>query len=189
MEFGVLKGQKVVLREKRLEDANKDYAWRSDDELAHLDAAPTLRVPFANFLDSYADELARPSRRRRFAIETPDGKHIGNCMYYNIDEGKGGAELGIMIGERDYWDQGHGSDAVNILLEHIFSTTKLQRVYLNTLEWNVRAQRCFEKCGFVRCKRRRRYHNNFVTMEIFRSTWQYRASLEGDQTIKEKQEG
>ena len=181
----MLKGQKVVLREKRLEDATNDYAWRSDDDLARLDAAPTLRIPFTNFLASYADELGHPSpRRHRFAIETLDGKHIGNCMYYNIDEGKGGAELGIMIGDRDYWDQGYGADAVITLLDHIFNTTRLERVYLNTLEWNARAQRCFEKCGFVPCKRRRRYHGTFVIMEIYRNSWENRASIKGDQTIK-----
>jgi RimJ/RimL family protein N-acetyltransferase len=186
----MLKGRNVVLREKMLEDANSDYTWRSDEELARLDAAPTLRIPFTHFLASYADELSRPSRRRRrFAIETLDGRHIGNCMYYNIDEGKGWAELGIMIGDREYWDQGHGSDVVITLLDHIFSTTRLERVYLNTLEWNIRAQRCFEKCGFVRSNRRRRYHNNFITMEIYRSSWQQNASLRVDQTVKEKQEG
>jgi RimJ/RimL family protein N-acetyltransferase len=186
----MLRGQKVILRGKRLEDAENDYAWRSDEELARLDAAPTMRIPFAYFLDNSADVLARPSRRRcRFASETLDGKHIGNCMYYNIDERKGGAELGIMIGDRDYWDQGHGTDVVATLLDHIFSTTKIERVYLNTLEWNSRAQRCFEKCGFVRCNRRRRFHNNLITMDICRSSWQSRTLLEGDQTINEKQEG
>jgi len=184
----VLKGQKVVLREKRLEDADDDYAWRSDEELARLDGAPTLRIPFADFLASYADELRHPSPRRcRFAIDTLDGKHIGNCMYYDIDEGKGQAELGIMMGDREYWDHGYGTDVVTTLLDHIFSTTRLERVYLNTLEWNVRAQRCFEKCGFVPCKRQRRYTGNFIVMEIYRSSWQ--KGVEGDQPIKRRQEG
>ena len=77
-------------------------------------------------------------------------------------------------------DYAMGSDVVITLLDHIFSTTKLERVYLNTLEWNIRAQRCFEKCGFVRSNRRRRYHNNFVTMEIYRSSWQHNASRSVD---------
>ncbi|MBE0415631.1 MAG: GNAT family N-acetyltransferase [Dehalococcoidia bacterium] len=167
------KGQKVVLREKRLEDAAKDYAWRSDYELARLDAAPTLKISFMDFLASYADELRLPSpRRRRFAIETLDGMHIGNCMYYDIDDGKGQAELGIMIGERDYWDQGYGTDAITTLLEHIFNTTSLERIYLKTLEWNIRAQRCFEKCGFVPYKRVKRCNSNFIVMEIYRNSWQ-----------------
>jgi ribosomal-protein-alanine N-acetyltransferase len=184
----VLKGQKVVLREKRLEDATNDYAWRCDDELARLDGAPTMRIPFADFLASYVDELRNPSPgRRRFAIDTVDGKHIGNCMYYDIDEGKGQAELGIMISDRDYWNQGYGTDAITTLLDYIFNTTKLDRIYLNTLEWNVRAQRCFEKCGFVLCKRQRRYNGEFIVMEIYRSSWQ--KDREGTQAIKREQEG
>ena len=184
----MLKGQKVVLREKRLEDAANDYAWRSDEELARLDGAPVLRIPFTDFLASYADELRNPSRRRRrFAIETLDGKHIGNCMYYDIDEGKGQAELGIMISDRDYWNQGYGTDAITTLLHHIFNTTRLERVYLNTLDWNLRAQKCFEKCGFVPCKRHRRYNGDFIVMEIYRSSWRKR--MEGNQPVERKQEG
>ena len=169
----MLKGKKVVLRAKRIEDAANDYAWRSDEELARLDAALTLRIPYRNFLTSYTDEISRTSpRRQRFAVETRDGRHIGNCMYYNVDRGKGEAELGIMIGDRDYWDQGYGGDTVATLLQHMFNTMGLQRVYLNTLEWNVRAQRCFEKCGFVTRKKRRRYNGTFVVMDIRRSDWQ-----------------
>lgn len=167
----VLKGGKVVLRGKRLDDAANDYAWRCDEELARLDAAPPLRLSFAEFLAEYAEELRYPSpRRRRFAIESPEGKHIGNLMYYDIDEGKGEAELGIMMGDRDYWDQGYGTDAIATLLDHIFNTTSLERIYLNTLDWNIRAQRCFEKSGFVPCGQVRRYGNNFIVMEICRSS-------------------
>lgn len=186
----MLKGKKVVLREKRLEDAANDYAWRSDEELARLDAAPTLRMSFMEFLANYADELRYPSpQRRRFAIETLDGKHIGNCMYYDIDEDRGEAELGIMIGDRDYWDQGYGADAITTLLDHIFSTTKLNRIYLNTLEWNIRAQRCFQKCGFVPIEQARRHNRDFIVMEIYRSSWERSASAKGVRARKEKREG
>ena len=60
----MLRGQKVILRGKRLEDAENDYAWRSDEELARLDAAPTMRIPFAYFLDNYADENPAEARKR-----------------------------------------------------------------------------------------------------------------------------
>ena len=179
-----------MLREKSLEDAANDYQWRSDEELARLDAAPILRIPYIDFLDSYADELRFPGpQRRRFAIETHDGRHIGNCMYYDIDADKGQVELGIMIGDRDYWDQGYGTDAITTLVDHIFSTTRLERIYLNTIEWNIRAQRCFEKCGFVPVGRSKRYNRDLVVMELYRSSLGKSASLEGDQSTNRKQEG
>jgi len=162
-----------VLRKKRLEDAANDYAWRCDEELARYDGAPTLSLPFDDFRADYAEELRHTSqRRRRFAIDNLEGKHIGNLMYYDIDEDKEEAELGIMIGDRDHWDQGYGADAVTTLLRHIFTTTTLNRIYLHTLDWNLRAQRCFEKCGFVPCGTAKRYNGNFVVMEIRQSTWQ-----------------
>jgi RimJ/RimL family protein N-acetyltransferase len=43
-------------------------------------------------------------------------------------------------------------------------------VYLKTLDWNVRAQRAFEKAGFQACGRSRRGGNVFVVME-FLSSW------------------
>lgn len=171
----MLKGNKVVLREKRLEDAPEDYAWKTDDELCRLDAAFPLQIPYARYLMDYAEELRYPdSIRRRFAIETLDGKHVGNCSYYDINEYRGEAELGIMVGDREYWDKGYGSDAVATLLNHIFRETKLNRIYLHTLEWNIRAQKCFEKCGFVPHGHSTRGWHNFIVMEIQRSQWQKR---------------
>jgi len=186
----MLKGEKVAIREKRVSDAANDYAWRSDEELSRLDAAMTLRIPFKHFLNGYTDEIGQSSpRRQRFAIDTLDGKHIGNCMYYNIDRFRGEAELGIMIGDRDYWGKGYGTDAVATLVEHIFSAPGIERVYLNTLEWNIRAQRCFEKCGFTPCRRRRRFNGTFMVMEIYRHAWLKRSSPPGEVAITEKQEG
>ncbi len=171
----MLNGKKVVLREKSWEDVTNDYAWRSDDELARLDAAPPLKIPYMEYLFEHATELSTPSERRcRFAIESLDGKHIGNCMYYDIDKKKGQAELGIMIGDRNYWEQGYGTDAVTVLLDHIFSATSLNRVYLKTLNWNVRAQACFHKCGFVPCGQVKKRSNDFVTMELTRNNWERR---------------
>jgi RimJ/RimL family protein N-acetyltransferase len=165
----ILRGKKVILRKKRLEDAAADYAWKRDAELAHLDATVPLQIPFSQYLLDYAEELRFPdSRRRRFAIETLDGKHIGNCSYYDINEYKKEAELGIIIGDRDYWDKGYGADAVSTLVNHIFQETRLERIYLHTLEENIRAQKCFQKCGFVSCGRVIRGWHTFVRMEIRR---------------------
>ena len=113
-----------------------------------------------------------PARRQRFAIETLDGLHIGNCMFYDISEAKGEAELGIMIGDRRYWNKAYGTDAVNTVLQYVFTQTRLRRVYLHTLDWNVRAQKSFEKCGFVAKGRVNRNGHTFIAMEISKELWE-----------------
>ena len=168
-----VKGEKVILREKRIEDAPEDYAWRVDEELARLDATRPLRMSYADFQRYSQEEMGYSNpRSKRLAIETHDGTHIGNIMYYDIDLRRKESELGIMIGDRDYWGKGYGTDSVNSLLEHIFINTEITRVYLHTLEWNERARKSFTKSGFKEVKKVRRSGMDFVLMEIWRSDWQ-----------------
>ena len=168
----IIVGSKIILLDKKLADAQDDYSWQADPELAQLDAAPLLATTFSKYLADYASELRYPSPTRcQFAIETVDGQHIGNCTYYGINEADGEAELGIMIGNRDYWDKGYGTDAVAALLRHIFHRTDLKRVYLKTLDSNHRAQRCFQKCGFTPYRHLIKDGFSFVLMEIRREDW------------------
>ena len=139
IEDEVARGSSIILRRKRADDADADYRWRRDPELARYDAAAPLRIPFTDFAVSYQEDLRYPSPFRRvFAIEALNGDHIGNVMYYNIDERRGEAELGITIGDRRYWSAGFGRDAVRTFVRYIFAVTTLNRIYLNTLDWNVR---------------------------------------------------
>lgn len=166
----MIRGQKVVLREKRLEDALQDYAWKSDPELAQLDATLPLQVHFKTYLLTYAEELdsRADSRGHVYAIDTLDGTHIGNCCFYNVDRSRKEAEVGILIGNPAYWDAGYGTDAVKALLDHVFRKEGLRRVYLHTLTWNARAQKSFKKCGFSECGRVTRSGYDFMLMEMKR---------------------
>jgi RimJ/RimL family protein N-acetyltransferase len=169
----MITGTKIKLRNKKLSDARDDYIWQTDAELARLDAAPLLTFSFAQYLLDYTWKLRFSSpTSRQFAVETLNGTHIGNCSYYDINQTKGEAELGIMIGNRDYWDKGYGTDTVMTLVSHVFRQTNLNRVYLKTLVSNIRAQKSFQKCGFTQYGRMARDGYNFVLMELNRRRWQ-----------------
>jgi len=168
-------GSKIKLRDKRLSDARNDYKWQTNPELVRLDAMPLLTTSFSQYLLDYTNALRHPTQNRyTFAIETFDGKHIGNCVYYNINETEDEAEVGIMIGDGDYWSQDYGTDAVATLVNHIFRQTNLKRLHLKTLDWNQRAQKCFQKCGFTPYGHLTRDGYNFVLMELHRKQWQER---------------
>ena len=171
----VVTGEKIKLRDKKLSDVRNDYRWQADPELARLDAAPVLITSFAVYLLDYAAEMHAP-RRDRFpmAIETLDGKHIGNTSCYDIDDKKAEAQFGIMIGDREYWDKGYGKDTVKTMVDHLFRSTGLRRIYLKTLDWNLRAQKCFMESGFLPCGEVRRNGYNFIFMEILREQWEKR---------------
>ena len=150
-----------------------DHVWRCDPEVAKLDATLPLTISFERFLQIFEEQLRYPTPgSHHFAIETLDEKYIGNCMYYDLDPVNKETELGIVIGDRDYWSHGYGYDSVTTLLNHLFGDNGLKQVYLHTLEWNTRAQRCFEKCGFIPVRTVRRTGQLFIRMEIGRQHWQ-----------------
>ena len=166
-------GSRIKLRDKDPSDAWDDYSWETDPELAKLDAAPVIPISYSQYLADYTWDLRAPrTTSRQFAVDTLDGKHIGNCSYYNLDRNRGEAELGIMIGDRNYWNNGYGVDVINALLDHIFHETKVNRVHLKTLDWNARAQKCFQKCGFNECGQLSRDGFSFTLMEISRNEWE-----------------
>jgi RimJ/RimL family protein N-acetyltransferase len=166
-------GKTIRLRDKKLSDVRNDYRWQSDPELAELDAAPALIMSFSLYLLDYASGIRqRDHRRYPLAIEALDGTHIGNCTCYDIDEKKGEAQIGIMIGDRDYWNRGYGTDAVNALVDFLFTKTQLDRLYLKTLVWNKRAHKCFIKCGFSPCGQMQRSKYDFLVMELYREQWE-----------------
>jgi len=161
-------GALVRLRAKQIGDAENDYAWRCDPELAAYDAARPLRASYKTFVYTMREELNYPTTHRRtFAIEDLAGdRHIGNVMYYGYDPRVGEAEFGITIGERDFWSSGYGTDSVRTLIAYLFDEIGLSRVYLHTLSWNYRAQRCFERAGFQRVRQVQRDGHEFILMEI-----------------------
>jgi RimJ/RimL family protein N-acetyltransferase len=53
-----------------------------------------------------------------------------------------------VIGEREYWGKGYGTDAMNLLTRYAFMELNLHRVSLGVHSYNTRALRCYEKAGF-----------------------------------------
>jgi RimJ/RimL family protein N-acetyltransferase len=180
---------RIKIRFKRISDARDDFSWQTDPELARLDAADPLTLSYPQFLSEFTFDLCYPSSsRHEFAVETLDGRHIGNCVYYNLNENEGKTELGIMIGNRDYWNKGYGTETVNTLMDYVFRRTDLERIYLTTLDWNLRAQKCFKKCGFQECGALVRDGHSFLLMVVHRLEWeQARLKLAAEDAVQSPQ--
>lgn len=128
-------------------DAEIIARWSGDSEfwrLAHTD--PAYPAP----AKTVKRELeARPIDQPRFAIRTlADDRLIGLLGLYTIFPAQREAFMGIQIGERAYWGNGYGTDALRVLLRYAFDELNLYRISLSVLEGNERAMRSYEKCGF-----------------------------------------
>ena len=75
---------------------------------------------------------------------------IGNCSLFRIDPVHRCATLGIVIGDKQQWSKGYGTEATRILVDVGIRTLNLNRIDLDVHEFNERGLRCYEKIGFVK---------------------------------------
>jgi len=87
-------------------------------------------------------------QRKTFAIEGDQGELIGEIEVINISWRLHTAEIRILIGKKDLWDQGIGEESMRALVCGLFRTTSLTEVFLRVDEDNQRARRCYAKVGF-----------------------------------------
>ncbi len=84
-----------------------------------------------------------------FAIVLDEGDRlIGTTGFVRIDWRNRCASTGSLIGEKDCWGQGYGTEAKNLLLEYAFDTLGLHRVESETFAFNERSARHLLRTGF-----------------------------------------
>lgn len=165
MQYGKL----VRLRALEPEDAERAYRWINDREVTQFLMA---RYPYSLAAEKdWAAAAAKPAdfSEVRFAIETLDGVHIGICGLHRGRPEDRLADLGIMIGEKEYWSQGYGTDAMLTVLRFAFYQMNLNKVTLGVFEINPRARAVYEKCGFIEEGRgREEYYQDGRYIDVIR---------------------
>jgi RimJ/RimL family protein N-acetyltransferase len=140
-------GKKVRLRAVERSDVPLFVRWFNDPEVLRYLA---MHLPMSRAAEEKWFEAQLGDKSGHvFVIETlEDGVPIGNLDLHDIDGRNASAGCGISICEKEYWDQGYGSDALRVLLGFAFLELNLQRVYLQVFHFNKRAIRCYERVGF-----------------------------------------
>ena len=145
----MLYGTKIRLRALEREDIPRFVKWFNDPDVReHLAMyRPLSLAQEAKWFERHAE---LDPADHVFAIETLEGVHIGNVGLHNVNWKDRHAELGIVIGEKEYWGQGYGTDTILTLLAYAFKALNLHRVFLRVDVDNPRGIHCYEKCGFRR---------------------------------------
>lgn len=174
----MIRGERTFLRPAERSDIPLFVRWLSDAETAQFLSA---RTPLSTPLEEAWFE-------RMVAGEGKDGYHFVMCLLesgqpfgtiglFDLDHVNGSAGMGIAIGEKALWGQGLGTDALNALVDFGFGELRLQRIWLDVYDFNPRARRSYEKCGFVLegTKRqaifKRGRHRDVLLMSVLRDDW------------------
>ena len=149
-----LVGTKIYLRPLEEDDAAVCHPWLNDPEVWRA-----LAVRGRPNTEARSREYIRaldPTRDQVFAIVTrEDEQYVGNCGLHAIDAVDRHATLGIVIGRKECWGRGFGTEAVRLLCGHAFQTLNLHKVCLASYASNGRGLRMYASVGF-RVEGRRR---------------------------------
>lgn len=179
IQTNMLKGQKVILRALTREDLPRLNEFNNDMEVELAGGGdPPMPQSLSRLQAEFDQQQASGGRDgASFAIEA-DEKFIGIAVLFNFDSTAHTCELGITIGDKDYWGRGYGREVVSLLIEYAFRYRNFHKVWLRVLGVNERAQRAYRACGLVEEGRLRSHvwsngsYDDLIYMGILRSEWQ-----------------
>ncbi|MBC8335853.1 MAG: GNAT family N-acetyltransferase [Anaerolineales bacterium] len=145
-------GEKVRLLAMNPEiDGKLMSEWRRDTEYARLLDSDPVRLWSGNqmkdwFENKQKNEAFEEINFMIYPLESEEP--IGFIELDGIAWHHRTSWVGIGIGNRDYWGQGYGSDAMRILSRYAFDELGLYRLNLNVFSNNTRAIQAYENVGF-----------------------------------------
>ena len=141
-----LTGEKIRLRKLTVNDLETLARWNQDRELQEF---VDSNLPTAHHQLKRWYQANVPNRNYQvFAIETVGGRLIGDLELDHINWSRREAELRIRIGEKDCWNQGLGTEAIQLIFAYFIAGKNFNRVYLRVYSFNQRAIHCYLKNGF-----------------------------------------
>jgi RimJ/RimL family protein N-acetyltransferase len=175
----MLKGQRVILRSINRADLPRLCEFNNDLEVELAGGGdPPIPQTLARLEAEFDQNVGRGGRDGAvFAIEA-DGKFIGQCALFNFDETSRTCELGIAIGDKDYWGKGYGRETITLLLDYAFRLRNFRKVWLRVFARNERAIRAYQACGFLEEGRLRAHvwsdggYVDLMMMGVLHDEWQ-----------------
>ena len=140
-------GDRIYLRELSVSDATEKYcSWLNDPEVnKYLETRKATIEDLKNYIQQRVDD---PNSLFWGVFDKDSNAHIGNVKLEPIDRQKKKAVFGILIGNKDYWGKGIGTEATRLVVDHAFNSMGLEEIELGVIADNKKAARVYEKAGF-----------------------------------------
>jgi RimJ/RimL family protein N-acetyltransferase len=151
-----LTGERAVLRPFLDTDLPALAEAIADPEVGRLTGSvnSSTAVPDDAFSEErlrewYSTRNEQDDRLDLAVVDAGTGECVGEAVLNEWEPENASCNFRILIGPRGR-DRGLGTEATRLLLAHAFETLGLHRVSLEVYAFNPRAQRAYEKVGFVR---------------------------------------
>jgi RimJ/RimL family protein N-acetyltransferase len=123
--------------------------WANDPQIRRLTGE--VRPMTAVAADRFYDKVQKDEDRVWFVIALRESDRvIGEAGLLRMFPPWRTTDLTLIIGERDAWGQGYGTEAITLLLDYAFGFLNFHRIAVGVVGFNQRALRFYERIGFQR---------------------------------------
>lgn len=145
-DTALMTGEKTMIRYFTRGDVDEWCDWPQHNDMLYRDYnSPKMSPRERDFW--YAERISR-SDHAMFAIGDLERNLIGRLFLRLINRSERSAVLGVDL-RSDLLDRGLGTDALRAFLRYFFCVMDFRTLKLDVAGYNYRAQRVYEKLGFV----------------------------------------
>lgn len=152
--FKKLIGERIYLSPRNNEDIEKFTEWLNDFETTDY-LGRSADITTLDGEKKYFDENLNKNHNF-FIVTLKEDKLIGTVGLERYSPVNRTATLGIFIGDKEYRNEGYGTEAIRLILDYGFNYLNLNNIKLDLMSFNERALKCYTKCGFKEYGRRRK---------------------------------
>jgi len=148
-------GEKVALGPRRRDLLPLYQQWMNDFEVTRTLGVGWRPITW-EFEEAWYARVSQNEREIGFTIyERASLRPIGSTGLHDVDHQHRTAGFGIVIGEKDCWGKGYGTEATVLTLDYAFTGLGLHNVILTVYADNERGLRAYTRAGFRVIGRRR----------------------------------
>jgi len=171
LQNAFLMGERVYLRPVEKDDLKWIRKWANDSEIRRLTGEVNPMTQAG--AEEYFEKLNHDPDRVWFMIVLKEnGKPIGETGLLRMFYAWRTTDLSIILGEKDTWSHGYGTEAIKLMLDYAFGYLNFHRIAIGVVGFNESALRFYEKVGFKREGIQRdgyfynRQYHDFVMMSL-----------------------
>ena len=140
-------GKRIYLRELTIDDARQEYCdWLNDAKINQY--LITKNSTLEELKEYIQKQIDNPNSLFVGMFDKKNDQHIGNIKLEPIVWKKRKAWLGVLIGNKNYWCKGFGTEAMELIIDYSCTSLKLDSIELDVSSENKVALKMYEKVGF-----------------------------------------
>jgi len=138
---------KISFKDHTRNDIEYRVKWLNDPEINRFIGNDTENTD-SDKQKQWFDRYDMDDSKHCFTI-CSDNNPIGVVGLSHIDKKKKQSKLFVLVGNKNFWGKGIGTQAVGYITKYGFEKLELEKIIAEVYENNIPARRCYEKAGFI----------------------------------------